>query len=464
MAVIQVILGFAIVLAIVGFAFAVVRRMTQVLLMPFRKKNAAKAASDAPQPWPAHIPKLYPNLNTDQLLHFLTKEEYERILRLRRVTITPFHDPQASPDEKHFGIGLQLLMIRDLRLHRDLTVLGPEDTPSHSIFEWDLDAPELRNVSLIGGTVRFEDKRFRGYFQLVEGGSSVKLQVEDEDFQRFLVECRRGLLALLDVEASETLSGYWQTGRPVKAQDLIATGEIAFLTRGPADRAIGPRSARAVELFHANPNFVLPLHLAEDESHISEEDFLLAFARDPYDVHLQFQITCRIWTAKKSDLATFQFVRQAIELSPGHGKAHMVANNSAPESANLYYHSELGYRLLPDNTFALSNHLLYLLRRKMVPDDLSIAYKGVELDPDHIQPYWQGITLLKMAHHDAEALALALELKKVVTPPLSERTIYCITQNPQRAAEWKAGTYNPLRDVNDEIARLEAKLAQADAK
>jgi len=232
--------------------------------------------------------------------------------------------------------------------------------------------------------------------------------------------------------------------------DLITLGKLSVMP---------PTTQQIVKQMQENPRFILPTHFIHMETDADWEIYQKAYSQDPYDVQLLFLMHNKLWSGKNSDPAAFQYIRRAIELSPGHGKAHMAVICSGAEDADLLFHAELGYRLLPGNSFAVGNYLIYLQNKKIPPPDISIVYEVTALDPCNITPYWLGIELLKLAGHFEEALGLAMQLKKVVTPPLDERTIYCISQNPEQAAKWKAGTYDPLKVVEKEISRLRSQIS-----
>ena len=99
----------------------------------------------AAQPATPFIPHLYPDESNLQLCQFLTKEEYERTKILRIVRIVPFFDAFSSENEKYLGIALSKILVRDLRLSRDMSVVGPEDSnrPLHLI---DRDSPPSQGV------------------------------------------------------------------------------------------------------------------------------------------------------------------------------------------------------------------------------------------------------------------------------------------------------------------------------
>ncbi|HSI85552.1 MAG TPA: hypothetical protein VK970_17350, partial [Candidatus Methylacidiphilales bacterium] len=53
-----------------------------------------------------------------------------------------------------------------------------------------------------------------------------------------------------------------------------------------------------------------------------------------------------------------------------------------------------------------------------------------------------------------KALELAYQLKKLLTPPLSERTIYCLRVTPAGAADFDKGLEELMKPVDKIIATL----------
>jgi TolB-like protein len=67
-----------------------------------------------------------------KLCEFMSADEIACIKRFPIVSILPFVSTSSSKEHAEFGAGLQLLMIRDLMLVRNISVRGPEDT--HLVF------------------------------------------------------------------------------------------------------------------------------------------------------------------------------------------------------------------------------------------------------------------------------------------------------------------------------------------
>ena len=78
---------------------------------------------------PLPIPRLYPLLNVEQFYDFLTEQQYQSIKQLPLVRIYP---PYVDGDDRWTAtaaVGLSRMLIRDLMLVPELSVLDAESTP-----------------------------------------------------------------------------------------------------------------------------------------------------------------------------------------------------------------------------------------------------------------------------------------------------------------------------------------------
>jgi tetratricopeptide (TPR) repeat protein len=187
-------------------------------------------------------------------------------------------------------------------------------------------------------------------------------------------------------------------------------------------------------------------------------DLIKAYYHDPDDVQLHFSLARRVDAGKNWNPAPMQFIRRAIELAPGYGKAHMFAAVFAPREVDMELHAYLGQHLLPSNSFAISHYLDYIIQRNKFPEDTYLIEKAVMLDPENIAPYWQGILLFRRVERYREALELAKQLKEILTPPVSARTLYCLNSNPNRAVRAKFSSDSCVEEVEELIDELIQKM------
>src|SRR5262249_13116347 len=136
--------------------------------------------------------------------------------------------------------------------------------------------------------------------------------------------------------------------------------------------------------------------------------------RDPYNAQLCFETFCAVWTSKGPQPQALQFCRKAIELSPGHGKAHMCAPHAARRPVEMLRHSELGYRLLPGNSFAVNNYTLALTEANApAAQRIELAEEGIAADPRDPGNYERLIELCTTLGDPVTVLVTAERLQKL---------------------------------------------------
>ena len=77
--------------------------------------------------WPDDLPRLYPDLDGKAMSRMLVAGDYDRICQFPLVVVLPIASQRNTQDEIDLGTGLSRLLIRDLMLVRNISVLGPED-------------------------------------------------------------------------------------------------------------------------------------------------------------------------------------------------------------------------------------------------------------------------------------------------------------------------------------------------
>ncbi|PTY01494.1 hypothetical protein DB346_12135 [Verrucomicrobia bacterium LW23] len=413
-------------------------------------------ASHAPRPpaWPKGVPVLYPGQSQLQQCQFLTEAEYDRIWALPRALVLPFVDDASDEDETLMGIGLQLLFIRDLRVHPGLSLLGPEDSTDIPLQDLDVQSQEFADQYIMGGRIRL-GKDYQARVSVGINGQFTTEEIAERDFHRFLTLCVESLLRQAGLDIDDALREKWKTGRPGSPMDLINLGKLAAIEAGLRD--IKGEYERINEFYSARKYFTLHLHVREDDT-VSVEDCIAALEVDPYDVQTLFILSNKLRQLTNGEAASFQYLRRAMEIAPGFGKAHMLANDTAPLEANLYLHSELGRRLLPNNAYAVQRHIEFHVKRGLVPQDPNLAYEPIRIDSQDAAAYWTSISLLQSSGRMDEAMEMLLKLKKLVTPPMSERTLQCYRRDPVVAIHIQAGSFNPVADVDSAIEALKARM------
>ncbi len=407
------------------------------------------------------IPKLYPEISSAAFCQFLTAEAFEKIKRFPLVRILPFLNNDSTKQEALFGTGLSRLLIRNLMLIRNISVLGPEDTPAIPL-EQLVDYPEaLKDGIYVGGNVRFEERQISVDLEfLATGGKKATKTVSAADGPGVLLACSQAIAQLVGGVVSEQNQKMWQFGLPTK--DFVASVSQLGLLNIAFERDDPEQTQRAVELFRQVPSMGATCSYVDCDLIKDGLRLLLdAFENDPYDPTLCFGLFIKIWQSRGHEPLAFQFIRRCIELSPGHGKAHMCAPHAAHKNAipNMLTHSELGYRLLPRNPFAINNYIINLMRAgRPQKEILQLAEEGIESDPYDPGNYERMIDAFVKTKNFKAALELAKRLQTIYEP-MHERTYYCLQQNPRRKQQLESGQYDPASENSALIRKLTGLVA-----
>ena len=403
--------------------------------------------------WPADLPRLYPDLDEMQLAQFLTKSEYQRIKAFENFYVLPFVAEGSKDTQTCFGLGLAQLMIRNLMLLTDVSIHGPEDTSSVFYEAADELVAATPRSSYVAGIATFDDRGFALHVDVHRRGrGKTSAKVVERDFAAFLQKCTTTIGESMGSSLKTTVANAWKIGQPSDAESLLRCGELHLHYDRKDARA---RSNAAERALAADPAFVVPVWEIDGELPKARSIYLKALQRDPCNAQLCFLTFCNVWKSQHPQPEAVQFCRKAIELSPGHGKAHMCAPHSAPRNAQMLFHSELGYRLLPANSFAVNNYTIYLNNHGAPADKLmELAEEGIAMDPcdpgNHLR-----LIELHCEHGDYHAaLLLAERLQELYEPEYDERALYCLRQNPELARLIDAGQYDPAAENRKLIAEL----------
>jgi hypothetical protein len=408
-------------------------------------------------PWfrrePAGIPTLYPDLDPLRLEQFLTDVEYAYVKSFDNLYVLPFVSRKSDPAQMSFGLGLSRLMIRNLMLLRDVSIHGPEDTsevPYEAIHDIAEAQPRSGHVTGIadfgpdGCSLRVEVHR--------PGRPVGSAHVRQADFKAFLGECSSAIARLLGSKVDDGIARAWNVAQPRDAKSLVRLGRIHLDFER---QQVAQRGRAAERLLDSDPDFVVAMWDIDEELPGARQKYLTGLQRDPYNAQLCFLLFCTVWTSKGPQPEALQFCRRAIELSPGHGKAHMCAPHAAQRPAALLRHSELGYRLLPGNSFAVNNYTLALTRANApAAQRIELAEEGIAADPRDPGSYLRLIELCTSLGDHKTALATAERLQKLFEPEMDERALYCLRQNPRLARLIDSGEFDPAADNRRRIAEL----------
>jgi hypothetical protein len=400
---------------------------------------------------PARLPQFYPALDDRRLAEFLGTDEYRRISTFEKFYILPLAKA-GSGDQARFGHALARLLIRNLMLLGDVSVHGHEDTPRLT-HEAAGQVVTRRDAGHVTGVAGFGPDGYTLRFEVYRPGRPVEPgTVRHHDLATFVRECCNAVGRAMGSSLETTVADAWEVGQPRDAGSLLRLGGL-ILNFG---RKEAKKKARAAgELLAADPGFAVVAWEVDDELPEARDVYLEALRGDPDNAQLCFLAFCAVWRSRGPQPEALQFCRKAIELSPGHGKAHMCAPHAAVPEADMLRHSELGYRLLPGNTFAVTNYILNLRKRGASTDQLmELAEEGIAADPSDPGCYLQMIDLFCKTKEYRAALKVAERLQRLFEPEMNERALYCLKQNPERARQIESGQYDPAAQNGRLIGEL----------
>jgi hypothetical protein len=348
-------------------------------------------------------------------------------------------------------------MIRNLMLLRDISIHGPEDTsavPYEAIHEIAQANPRSGHVT---GIAHCSADGYSLQVEVHRPGQPVqRARVQQEHFKVFLRDCTATIARLLGSTVTATIAKGWNVAQPRDVNTLIQLGKIHL--DFPRQQQV-ERGQAAQRLLTIDPAFSVAMWHIDKELPGAQQQYLTGLLHDPYNAQLCFLTFCAVWTSRGPQPEALQFCRKAIELSPGHGKTHMCAPHAAQRSVEMLRHSELGYRLLPGNPFAVNNYTLALTEANApVAQRIALAEEGIAADPRDPGNYLNLIDLCAHPDHYPTALATAERLQQLYEPQMDERALYCLRQNPRMAQLIDSGEYNPAAMNRQLIESLRSRV------
>ena len=418
--------------------------------------------SNAVEEWPEDVPQLYANLDGKALSSFMDKEEYRRLCKLPRVVILPIASEKCPEVDRFFGIGLSRLLIRDLMLVRDLSIRGPEETPL-LLKEEATEQHQIRNDDSIwvSGFSRVRRDSFGVELRIHRPGKKTcGTTIKDANFREFVTQCTTTIAKVIGGTLTDEVRKKWTTGRPGTVKTLVDMGQL--LTR---HKSAAEKSKAALKLWFRDKGFSVALHAVEDRSQPNLRSTLLqAFERDPYNAQLCYELFHTVWETEGYEPPALQFLRRAIELAPGHGKAHMCAPYAAHPEVNMLTHAHLGYKLQPGNPRAIDSYIQLLSEAGYPPKKLlKVARKGIKYDPYDPNNYHRMIDLFIDEGDYRNALKIAERLHGLFVPEIDERAWYCMEQNLRIRDRLLTGEYDPVAENVDVIHQLRDAVSDGES-
>jgi hypothetical protein len=414
--------------------------------------------------WPEDVPRLYPDLEGVALSQFFSEAQYKAALEFPILTVCPFISEESAERDSFVGVGLARLVARDLMLVRDLSVRGPEDTPSvpfEALDEFWEDRHVMpgttRRQACVGGVTTVSDSGLKVTLRIIKGdGESAIRTIEGADFRQVGWDCATAIADVTGGTVTDDTRRMWEHGRPESMESLARYGWAQMALEDDDAR----RCKEQLKLCRSDPAFVIPRYgLDADYCDIAKE-YDEGRVQDPFDAQLLFFMFIHYWSGRGDHQPeAVQFLRRAIEISPGHGKAHMCAPHAAHSEARMLHHSHLGYWLLPGNPFAINNYIINLMRAERPISEIApLAEEGILCDPEDPTNYERLIELLLEAGKLQAALGICERLHELYEPEMRERTLYCLQQNPEVAKQLEAGTYDPAQENLKRMKAIRSEL------
>jgi hypothetical protein len=124
-------------------------------------------------------------------------------------------------------------------------------------------------------------------------------------------------------------------------------------------------------------------------------------------------------------------------------------------------HSRAGYRLLRAKSFALNNYCTYLQRLSPAdPQIPELFWQAIQPDPSSPMGYHTAVDFFLSRSALPKALEYARPLLKICSPPIAQRTMFCLRQNPATAAMVDRGELTPQLYAQQILERCERALGQ----
>ena len=229
---------------------------------------------------------------------------------------------------------------------------------------------------VVSGSSKLLANGFSADLLFLQAGKELKrVPVEAATLVEFVAKCACAIAEVVGGTVTDSTREMWRFSRPSGVNELIAYGKIPMRASSTRES-----SQAAASLFRRNPAFVAALWAVDrDYEPRYRELLLMGLRNDPYNAYLCFLLFTTTWQARGHEPAALQFIRHAIALAPGHGKSHMCAPHAAHPDVSMLPHSELGYRLLPGNTFAINNYITNLSKANRISRGPRAAFAGSDL-------------------------------------------------------------------------------------
>jgi hypothetical protein len=258
------------------------------------------------------------------------------------------------------------------------------------------------------------------------------------------------LLSVLSVALGGTVTpaiqAHWLATMPPSERALLTAGALLAMP--------SPDTSQLIDLWREHPRFTSPLHGLHQRQG-SAALLTEACARCPDDPRLHLMAFERLWDGTQDQPSSLQYLRRALELAPGMGRAWLYAAHAVSARSNQLAFAEASYRLLPEDPGASSRYVRALRDQKhSMMQCLRLAFAGIEADPFGPGNYEFLIEHLEGLGRRREALAVAQRLQMLYEPEVHERTRHYFWLDPAFRSRIRDASWDPAAEVRRRIARL----------
>ncbi|MBX3414700.1 MAG: hypothetical protein KF708_18575 [Pirellulales bacterium] len=388
-------------------------------------------------------------------------EQLAAIARLPIVYVLAFAGDGDETNDQAVGPGvggiLASLLRRDLGFTRRCSVVGGEDTGYLYPNGFDTHDAELLDQyahasAIVCGQIRTQASgglslqiRIVRRNAVVTTEDCFSIQATPDQLSRVMPTIATAVSKRLGFSVSADVAQRW---RRHTATDWNHLRRAAVCW----ERGAVPALAEMLRAGHIHPDATAAVDCEGAHRKTAREALARANELEPDNAQLAFLTFCTFcnFNVRPVEPRFETMLRRGLAAMPGHGKSHMVLPHILDRlTDNVPYilaHSEAGYRLLPGNSFSLSNFSTYL--SQLAPHDSRIeelALQAIRLDPENPFGYRDAIDFYLAGGEGAKAIKVASALLELCTPPIADRTWYCFRQAPSLAKLIDAQRFNPTQ-------------------
>jgi hypothetical protein len=429
-------------------------QLGRLLGMALRKTNAVPARSEPRRAKPkVKVPDLYPALSPLQLEAVLDAEAFARVQRMPIVQVWPLHAEGARA--RQVGVALSRVMIRELQRTPGLSVRGPEDTPVEgSADPTAAHANAGLRQNVLGGSLRVDGERCSAQLWIARGDGRVeRAEISADGIEALLLAWAVRALEWLDTARGQAFGAPPDVSWPRGADGFAQLGAvIEFAAAHPASDESFDVDDEVLALLRAGAQMSVAGTLLSSRHVVTKLELLQAY---PEDAQLCVSLATDVWSGMGGDRDAFQFLRRALEISPGLGKAHMLAPSAATHPERMAAHAELGYALQPNGSLGSSSYLRWLSRWSRNPERAKqVALAEVARAPADPHNYYPLIDAYEATGDTRRALETAQQLMRYLAP-LHARTRACFEQDATTREKIERGEWDPAGELRERMERLE---------